>query len=91
MKSVTDSIAVVPGIVSEHHYSDESDISYTMNRLIYEEDSPISPGDELLPRLPDSSDDDKSQTSDIEDAMSLDKNTMEVPKSMSVVICVIQI
>lgn len=61
-----------------------------MDRLIYEEDSPISPGDESLPKLPDSSDDDKSQTSDIGDAMSLDKNTMEVPKSMSFVICVIQ-
>ena len=62
-----------------------------MDRLIYEEDSPISPRNESLPKLPDSSDDDKSQTSDIGDAMSLDKNTMEVPKSMSVVICVIQI
>ena len=61
-----------------------------MDRLIYEEDNPISPGNESLPKLPDSSDDDKSQTSDIGDAMSLDKNTMEVPKSMSVVICVIQ-
>ena len=61
-----------------------------MNRLIYKEDSPISPGDESLPKLPDSSDNDKSQTSDIGDAMGLDKNTMEVPKSMSVVICVIR-
>ena len=61
-----------------------------MDRLIYEEDSPISPRDESLPKLPNSSDDDKSQTSDIGDAMSLDKNTMEVPKSMSVVICVTQ-
>lgn len=61
-----------------------------MNRLIYKEDSPISPGDELLPNLPDSSDDDKSQTSDIGDTMSFDKNVMEVPTSMSVVICVIQ-
>ena len=72
---------VVPGVVSEHHYSDESDISYTMDRLIYEEDSPISPGDESLP-LSDSSDDDKSQTSDIGDAMSFDKKVMKVPKSM---------
>lgn len=61
-----------------------------MNRLIYEEDSPITPRDESLPKLPDSSDDDKSQTSDIGDTMSFDKNVMEVPKSMSVVICVIQ-
>ena len=61
-----------------------------MNRLIYEKDSPITPRDESLPKLPDSSDDDKSQTSDIGDAVSLDKNTMEVPKSTSVVIYVIQ-
>ena len=61
-----------------------------MSKLIYEENNPISPGDESLPKLPDSSDDDKSQTSDIGDAMSLDKNIVEVPKSMSFVICIIQ-
>ena len=87
MLSVTET--VVPGIVLKHHYSDKSDISYTMDRLFYEEDSLVTPGDNSL-SLPEPSDDDKSQTSDIGDAMSLDKNTMEVPKSMSVVICVIQ-
>lgn len=79
MLSVTE--PVVPGVVSEHHYSDKSDISYTMDRLIYEEDSLITPGDKSLP-LPEPSDDDKSQTSDIGDAMGFDKNVMEVPKSM---------
>ena len=52
-----------------------------MDRLISEEDSPITPRDELL-SLPEPSDDDKSQTSDIGDAMSFDKNVMEIPKSM---------
>ena len=80
MLSVTE--PVVPGVVSEHRYSDKSDISYTMDRLIYEEDSLITPiRDKSLPLL-EPSDDDKSQTSDIGDTMGFEKNVMEVPKSM---------
>ena len=71
---------MVPGMDLAEHYSENSDISCTMNRLIYDE-NPISPTEESPSKSSDSVDDADSQTNDLEEAMGFDKKTMEIPRS----------
>uniref|UniRef100_A0A1X7UBR6 Death domain-containing protein n=1 Tax=Amphimedon queenslandica TaxID=400682 RepID=A0A1X7UBR6_AMPQE len=80
MKSVLQNM--VSGMDYLELYSEKSDISCTMNRLIYDE-NPMSPTEESPSKSSDSLDD-ESQTSDIEEAMEFEKKTMEIPRSLSV-------
>ena len=70
---------MVPGMDLAKHYSKKSDISCTMDRLIYDE-NPISPIEESPSKSLDTLDD-ESQTNDLEEAMGFDKKTMEIPTS----------
>uniref|UniRef100_A0A1X7SJQ3 Uncharacterized protein n=1 Tax=Amphimedon queenslandica TaxID=400682 RepID=A0A1X7SJQ3_AMPQE len=78
MKSVPKDM--VPGMDYLEHYSEKSDISCTMNRLIYDE-NPIPPTATLESppksfNLPDH----ESQTSDIEEAAELHEDVLVIPK-----------
>ncbi|XP_019855150.1 PREDICTED: uncharacterized protein LOC109584029 [Amphimedon queenslandica] len=82
MKSVPQNM--VPGMDNlTEHYSEESNISCTMNRLIYDE-KPMTSTKAELPSKSSDSLDEQSQTSNTEEALGLDKETMEIPRSLSV-------
>ncbi|XP_019851995.1 PREDICTED: uncharacterized protein LOC109581931 [Amphimedon queenslandica] len=81
MKSVPN---MVPGMeYLTKHYSEKSDISCTMNRLI-DDEKPTSPTEVESSSKSSDSLDDESQTSDIEEVMEFEKKTMETPRSLSV-------
>lgn len=67
-------------LTETEHYSEKSDISCSMNRLI-DDENPASPTEEDSPSKSSDSLDEKSRTIDLEEDMGFDKETMEIPKS----------